>query len=169
MSINSINIAMSGSYGAYNQKLTQETKNKLLELNIPFDSNITEAQGRALLRNAQIKQNKDSTNRGLNQNSESKSDLFKKAQELAKKLGINANEQIDFNNLLRLIEQAIAQKLQINQNNQTALLELKNLSQDLASIQAQANGSSGYDNTNQALMTSLELLSEYNKNFLKKV
>ena len=50
----------------------------------------------------------------------------------------------------------------------TALKELKSLSQELAFIQAQSNGSSGYDNTNQALMASLEMLSEYNKNFLNK-
>jgi hypothetical protein len=48
------------------------------------------------------------------------------------------------------------------------LKRLKGLSQELAFIQAQSMGSSGYDNTNQALMTSLEMLSEYNKNFLKR-
>ena len=55
-----------------------------------------------------------------------------------------------------------------DENNPIMLEKLNNLSHELANIQAQSNGSSGYDNTNQALMMSLEMLSEYNKNFLNK-
>ena len=66
------------------------------------------------------------------------------------------------------IQAKIEEKLAVSSNDINALKELKGLSQELAFIQAQSVGSSGYDNTNQALMTSLEMLSEYNKNFLNK-
>ncbi len=167
MSVNSINISMGASYGAYNQRLTQETKNKLIELGIPFDNTISEQQGQNLIKNAQKSAN--SNNNTKKDNNQSKNDLFEQAKALAQKLGINVNKEADFNSLIKIIESIITQKLEANKNNETALKELQNLSQELASIQAEANGSSGYNNTNQVLMTSLELLGQYNKNFLKKV
>jgi len=48
------------------------------------------------------------------------------------------------------------------------LQRLEVYSRELASIQAQGKGGSGYDSTNQALMMSLEMLSQYNRNFLYK-
>ncbi len=165
MPIGSINIAMGASYGAYNQRLTQETKQKLMQLNIPFDPNITEQEGKALLKKAQASKNFQND---AKQNSSSKNSLFDQAIALAKKLGIQPNESTKFEQLLSLIENAIEQKLALNKNNVEIIEQLKGLSQELASIQAQSNSSSGYDSNNQALMTSLELLSQYNKNFLYK-
>lgn len=160
MAIGSINISMSASYGAYNQKLTQDTKQKLMQLNVSFDPNITEQEGKALLRKVQASKDVQK------QNSSSKNSLFEQAAALAKKLGIQVSEKTNFEQLLTLIENTIEQKLALNQDNMEIVQQLKGLSQELASIQAQSNGSSGYDNSNQALMTSLELLSQYNKNFL---
>ena len=50
MSISSINLAYGASYGAYNQKLTQATKQQLEELGIAYDKNITEQEGRRLIK-----------------------------------------------------------------------------------------------------------------------
>ena len=74
------------------------------------------------------------------------------------------------NYLIKRIEtdQCLKEKIEANQNNIEALKELKGLSQELASIQAESSGSLGLNNSNQTLMQSLEMLSEYNKNFLHK-
>lgn len=163
MTISSINISMGASYGAYNQKLTQETKNKLEELGIAYSSNITEAQARKLIKNFET-QNNSNTKQDKNK----ESDLFKKAKNLAEKVGIPVEEGENFEQLLKKIESTITQRLELNKNDVAALKKLQVLSQELANIQAESTGSSGYDNTNEALMTSLELLGEYNKNFLHK-
>ena len=163
MGIISINNAMGASYGAYNQKLTQKTKEQLDANGIVYNSNITEMEGRKLL---QTQAAQKSMHDGSSQNNAS--DLYKRALELAKKLGIAVNPGISFEQLLALIEVTLEERINSNKNNIEALQALKGLSQELANIQSQSKGSSGYDNTNQALMQSLEMLSEYNKNFLNK-
>lgn len=167
MGISSINQVMSGSYGAYSQRLTQKTREALEQLGIPFNSNITESEGRMLIKahaNQKGREAKDENLAGGN----SSNFLFKKAVKLAQELGIAVNENIDFKALLTIIETEIQNKLNATRGNIDELKRLKGLSQELAFIQAQSMGSSGYDNTNQALMTSLEMLSEYNKNFLNR-
>lgn len=168
MGISSVNIAMGASYGAYNQKLTQGTKQKLEALGIPYNLNITEEEGKKLIRTYEAQKRQDANQENLFQNPSSGNDLFEKAKKLAEKLGIHVEEGANFQQLLMTIQSKIEQKLIANSNNIQAIKELKSLSQELAFLQAQSNGSSGYDNTNQALMTSLELLSEYNKNFLNR-
>ncbi len=166
MGISSVNYNLMNSYGAYNQKLTQETKEKLLELKIPFNANTTESEAKRLIAAQEANNQKQDNN--LFSKNEQKSDLFEKAKSLAQKLGIEVKEGTNFNTLLIAIEGKLEQLLKSNQNNINALKELKGLSLELANIQAQSSGSSGYDNTNQALMTSLEMLAEYNKNYLNK-
>lgn len=168
MGISSISYAMGASYGAYSQKLTQDTKQKLEELGIPFNSNISEQEGKRLIKAFEASKNESANQNGLFQNQTNSSDLFKKAKKLAEKLGIAVPEGANFQQLLTSIEVKLEEKLQSAQGNVSQLKELKNLSQELAFIQAQSNGSAGYDATNQALMTSLEMLSEYNKNFLNR-
>ena len=68
MAISSINISMGASYGAYNQKLTQETKAKLQELGINFNPNITEQEGKMLLKKAQDLNNHNNGNDLKNNN-----------------------------------------------------------------------------------------------------
>ncbi len=162
MNINSVNIALGASYGAYSQKLTQQTKEKLESLNIPYEKNITEDEGKKLIKmhNAQKEENQSQTKGG--------NDLFKRAQKLAEKLGIQTSEGENFAQLLKIIETVLEQKISSASNNEKELLLLKGLSQELASIQAQSNGSSGYNNTNQALLMSLEILGQYNKNYLNR-
>ncbi len=166
MGISSVNYNLMNSYGAYNQKLTQETKEKLIELNISFSPNITENEGKRLIAAQEAKNAKEENS--LSSNNGQKNDLFKEAKNLAQKLGIEIKEGTNFNTLLILIEGKLEQLLKSNQNNINALKELKNLSMELANLQAKSSGSSGYDNTNQALMTSLEMMAEYNKNYLNK-
>ena len=169
MTINSVNIAYGASYGAYSQKLTQATKEKLNKLGIPYNQNMTEEEGKKLVQAAEVKnvlKGENDQSAFLKQNEDSKNELFERAKELAEKLGIAVEENADFTSLITRIESTIEQRLSISQNNISALKELQGYSRELADIQAQSNGSSGYNNTNQALMTSLEMLSEYNKNFL---
>ena len=90
------------------------------------------------------------------------------AIKLAQELGIQVNENVNFSQLLSQIETELKNRLNISKDNIDELKKLKGLSQELAFVQAQSKGSSGYDNTNQALMASLEMLGEYNKNFLRK-
>ena len=55
MTISSINMAMSASsWGAYNQKLSQATKQKLDELHISYNENTTEEQARALINQPKV-------------------------------------------------------------------------------------------------------------------
>ena len=168
MGISSINLAYGASYGAYNQKLTQATKQQLEELGIAYDKNITEQEGRRLIKANEAQKHQQENQGGMFQNPQSSSDLFEKAKKLAQKVGVSFSEDIEFKQLLGLIETKLEEKIAASSNNVAALKELKSLSQDLAFIQAQSNGSSGYDNTNQALMASLEMLSEYNKNYLNR-
>ena len=167
MGITSINLAYGASYGAYSQRLTESTRQKLEVLGIPFNSNITEQEGKNLIKayeaQKQQEQNKDS----LFQNPSNSNDLFEKAKKLAQKLGIQVPESADFQQIISQIEAKLEEKL-ASSTDINKIKELKSLSQDLAFLQAQSNGSSGYDATNQALMTSLEMLSEYNKNFLRR-
>ena len=169
MTISSINMAMgASSYGAYNMKLTQATANKLNELGIPYDPNITESQGQQLLRTAQASQktqyNKDKPE---SESNESKDPIYKKLLELAQKLGISP-DGLSFNELISKIEETLENKIASAKNDESRLLELKQLSQTLAEIQAQNAGSMGYDSTNKALEMSLELLSQYNKGFINQ-
>ena len=169
MTISSINIAMgASSYGAYNMKLTQATANKLNELGISYDPNITEAQGQQLLRSAQAAQKtqytKDNTS---NKDDNSNNEIYKKVLELAKKLGISP-EGMSFNELISKIEETLENKIASATNDESKLLELKQLSQTLADIQAQNTGSMGFDATNKALEMSLELLSQYNRGFVNQ-
>lgn len=168
MTISSINLAMAGSYGAYSQKLTTATRNKLNELGVPFNDNITEQEGKKLVKQAEVQKQQDSHNQNNFSNKQNSSDyLLEKAKELAKKLGIQLGEDEEFKAILVKIEQAIETQILANQGNEDKLKKLKNLSLELADIQAQSTGSSGYDNTNKVLMMSLEMLSEYNKAYLK--
>lgn len=168
MGISSVNYTLGASYGAYSQKLTQATKSKLDALGIPYNSNITEDEAKKLIKAAETSKGEKANQDGLFQNNSNSNDLFEKAKKLAEKLGIQVNEGANFTQLLQAIETKIEQRLVVCRNDIDAIKELRNLSQELAFIQAQSNGSSGYDNTNQALMASLEMLSEYNKNFLNK-
>lgn len=173
MTISSINLAMAGSYGAYSQKLSSATRNKLIELGIPFSQNITEEEGKRLIQQALVQKNQESQGSNKNQDnlfqggSQKDNDLYQKAKELAERLGVAVSEHEEFKMLLQKIENALETKIQTAQNNESKLKELQGLSRELANIQAQATGSSGYDNTNRALLMSLEMLSEYNKSFLK--
>ena len=161
MSIRSISYNINASYGAYNQKLTAKTKAELDSANIPYNQNTTESEGRKLLSSAKS-HNEQSLFSGENDS------LKKRALELAKQLGISVNEDMGLQQILGLIEQALRQRISVNKNDIDEIKKLKEFSSELASIQAAVNGSSGYDNTNQALMMSLEMLSEYNKNFLNR-
>jgi len=168
MGIKSINIAMGASYGAYTQKLTRATRQQLEQLGIPFDSNITESEGKNLIASHKIQQGENAKQEGFSQQKNGDNSLFERAKKLALKLGIAVNENIDFEQLLALIENKLEEEIRINKNNPAELMELNSLSRELSSIQAESGGSMGYDNTNQALLMSLEMLGQYNKNFLKK-
>ena len=163
MAISSVNMMMGASYGAYNQKLTESTKRQLEKLNIPYDSSMSESQGKALIQKYEASKSQEEQNGSLfNQNS-SKNFLYEKALELAKKLGIQIPEQTAFSVLLSLIETEIEKRVNANSTNEVELKKLKSYAQELASLQAQTNGSTGFDNTNKALEMSLEMLSLYNR------
>lgn len=170
MGIYSINQAMSASsYGAYTQKLTEATKAKLEELGIAYNQNMSESEGKKLIREAELKKSQtENQQQNFNQSQQDKSDLFKKALSLAEKLGVNVPEDASFEKLISILEQAL--EVRVNQANgdYEQLQKLQNYSRELASIQAQSKGGSGYDSTNEALMKSLEMLSQYNRNFLNK-
>lgn len=168
MGITSINLAYGASYGAYSQKLTQSTKQKLEALGIPFNQNITEEEGKRLIKAYEAQKHEDANQQGMFQNPSNTNDLFEKAKKLAQKLGIQIPEEANFTQVLAIIESKLKEKIEASSNNPTELKKLQVLSEELAFIQAQSNGSAGYDATNEALMTSLEMLSEYNKNFLNR-
>jgi len=172
-SVNNINLAMSGSsYGAYSQKLTQATKSKLEELGITYNQNTTEAQAQQMIRKYQAA--KGSENQTLSQNQEEQSSSSQDSNKerlinLAKQIGLTVDEKASFNEIASEVELELEKKIQASSDDKNQLLELKSLSRELASIQAQAQGASGMNqNTNQALMLSLEMLSMYNKNFLNQ-
>ena len=166
MGISSINLAYGASYGAYNQKLTQSTRQKLEALGIPFNQNITEEEGKRLIKAYEAQKREDANQQGMFQNPSNTNDLFEKAKKLAQKLGVQIPEEANFTQVLAIIESKLKEKIEASSNNPAELKKLQALSEELAFIQAQSNGSAGYDATNEALMSSLELLSEYNKNFL---
>lgn len=168
MTIGSINIAMGASYGAYNQKLTQQTRQQLEALGIPYSPTITEQEGKALLRKAQSAPKSNNQNLSKDKNPNTKDELFERAQKLAQKLGIGVQEGIGLNALLEKIESVLEQKINANQDNIDMLKTLKGFSQELSMIQAQANTGAQDNKAEQALMKSLEVLSMYNKNFLAK-
>jgi len=169
MSIRSINYNINSSVGAYSQKLTPATKNKLDELGISYNANTTEAEGKALIQSAIKRNNQKEDKSELFQNNSTKSNsLLDRAISLARQLGITDTEGVELKQLLVLIEQKLEQKIAVNSNNLDEIKKLREFSSELASIQAQSNGSSGYDSTNQALMMSLEVLSQYNKNFIRR-
>ena len=87
---------------------------------------------------------------------------------ISKHYQMEVPKEIGFEQLLIKIQSKLEEKISESENNVSALKELKGLSLELSNIQAQSNGSSGYENSNQALLKSLELLGEYNKNFLNK-
>ncbi len=170
--INNINLAMgASSFGAYNQKLTNATKAKLEELGIVYNKNITEAQAQQMIRKFELakeQENQSLSNKDQNQSSQAKDDNKEKLISLAKKIGISVDEKASFQEISNMVEAGLEEKIQASSNNKNELLELKSLSRELASIQAQAQGANTMqDGTNQALMMSLEMLSLYNKNFLQ--
>ena len=169
MTIKGINIAMGASYGAYSQKLTPATRQELERLGIPFNPNITENEGRALINAHKAQNSKNAQQNGFSQNNQNnQSELLERAKKLAQKVGVKFPEEIQLHQLLALIQEKLEEKIEASENNPTELMNLKGLSQELSSLQAQSAGSMGFDNTNQALLKSLELLGEYNKNFLNK-
>ena len=62
-------------YGAYSKKLTQATKNQLEALGIPYDRNITEEEGKRLIK-AHEAQKQENSNNNLFQNNQGTNDLF---------------------------------------------------------------------------------------------
>lgn len=168
MGISSINQAMGASYGAYSQKLTQATRNKLEMLGIIVPENITEQEGKRILREHETTKKEKANQEMLFQGNQNSNPLLERAKKLANKLGISTTDNMTFTQIIALIESVLKEKIEANQNNIEALKELKGLSQELASIQAESSGSLGLNNSNQTLMQSLEMLSEYNKNFLHK-
>ena len=61
--ISNINLAMSGSsYGAYSQKLTQATKQKLDELGIAYSNDMTEQEGKKIIAQYQASKSENSSN-----------------------------------------------------------------------------------------------------------
>ena len=173
MGISSVNMAMgASSFGAYNQKLTEATKTKLEELGIPYDSNMTEAQGKAIIQKYQNMKSRESSDKSsLNQNNNPKDFLMERALELAKKLGISVPEQMNLTQVLALIQTELENRVRVNSSNEQELKKLRNYAQELSSLQAQSSGSMGFDSSNKALEMSLEMLSmynQYNQNFLNK-
>jgi len=157
------------SYGAYKQRLSEATKEKLKTLGIPFNENISENEGQALIRQANIKKSQEELNQNnFSQSRQDKSDLYKQALSLAEKLGVKVSEGTTFEQLISTLESALEAKVTNAKGNYDLLQRLEVYSRELASIQAQGKGGSGYDSTNQALMMSLEMLSQYNRNFLYK-
>ena len=101
-------------------------------------------------------------------NGENKNELFERLKNLAQKLGITTREGDSFQELVKEVEGVLERKIKSSSNDISELNYLSSLSQELANIQSQSNGSSSYDASNQALMMSLEMLSQYNKNFLNR-
>ncbi len=172
MAISSVNYNLNSSYGAYVKKLTMATRQKLIELCIPFSENTTEEEALALINKAlSAKKAKDEEKANLQNgfsNKNQNDSLYEKALKLAEQIGVQVPKDFTLQQILPLIEAKLEEKIEANKNNIVLLKQLKAFSAELANIQAQSNGSAGYDNTNQALMKSLEILSEYNKNFLNR-
>ncbi len=170
MAISNVNmLANASSFGAYNQKLTQTTKQKLEELGIQYNSNITEKEAQKLISKYEASASQKSSKEDLfSSNGENKNELFERLKNLAQKLGITTKEGDSFQELVKEVEGVLERKIKSSSNDISELNYLSSLSQELANIQSQSNGSSSYDASNQALMMSLEMLSQYNKNFLNR-
>lgn len=170
MSIYSVSYNLNNSYGAYVQRLTPATRSRLIALHIPFNENISESEAQALINAALAKKEAQDTQEEnqpvIKRNNGN--DILERAKNLARRLGIEFDETIDIEQLLTKIEATLRSKIQANQNNVNMLRQLKDFSDELLSLQSQCNGSMGYDNKNQALLMSLEILSQYNKNFLNQ-
>ena len=87
-------------------------------------------------------------------------------EELARRLGISVSANQSNEDLISLIEQRLEERIRSAQDDKSELEILKNMSRELASIQAMKSGSMGFDASNQALSLSLEMLAQYNKNLL---
>lgn len=166
-------LSNASSFGAYNQKLTQTTKQKLEELGISYNSNITEQEAQKLIskyETANAQKSEQSGQQGLfSSQDQNKDENLEQLKKLAAQLGIATEEKPDFNKLIKQVEAALQEKIQASGNDINQLQYLKGLSQDLANIQSQKDGSSSsYNSSNQALMMSLEMLSQYNKNLLHR-
>ena len=168
MSVNSVSIGMNGTqWGAYKQKLSEATKAKPAELNIPYNDNMTEAQARGLINEALQKQ-EQSRNDGFSSknNQTPKDSLFEQAKKLASKLGLSVKEDANFLELLTQIEDVLETKIKENASNADMLYELKTYSSELAQLQQMASqGPVSINQTNEALIMSLEMLSQYNQSF----
>lgn len=169
MTISSVNLGYQNQYaasrGAYNQKLSPETKAKLEKYGITYNDGLTESRAQALI--AAYEKTNETKKSSSNDTAEGKNDLLKKAKQLAEQLGIEVDENESFQAILTKIEDAIKQQVIENKGNISALEELKSLSYELSALQAQSTGSMGFSNNiNKTLMDSLEMLSQYNKNFL---
>ncbi len=157
------------SMGAYNQRLTQATRQKLEELGIPYKADITEQEAKNLINRYVAMKANQSNKEGFSQGNGEQNSLMERLKELAEKLGINVEHGADFNKLIKEVEMALETKVQSSKNDIDELQNLKSLSQELASIQAQTGGNQmNYNSSNQALMMSLEMLSQYNRNFFNK-
>ena len=165
MAINSVSMSMNGTqWGAYTQKLSQATKDEMDRLGIPYNDSTSESQAKMLIEQAKTQQDKN--NNTSNNNASSQNSLLEQAKKLAQKLGLSVDEKANFEELLSQIETTLEEKINTNSDNVQMLTELKGYSRQLAMLQSQATGSYGSDSTNQALMMSLEMLSQYNKSFL---
>ncbi len=165
MTISSVSMGMNGTqWGAYKQKLSQTTKDELQKLGIAYNDDMSETQAKALIVQAKSKENQTTLSNNNNENSQN--NLFEQAKKLAQKIGINVDEKATFEELLSKIETTLEEKIKSNSDNIQMLNELKGYSRQLAMLQSQSTGSYGSDSTNQALMMSLEMLSQYNRSFL---
>jgi len=144
MGISSVQIAAgASSYGAYSQKLTQETRQKLVELGITFSPNITEAEGKNLIARfeAHNAQNNPKQQQNFSQE-QNKNEATEELKRLAKQVGINPENNPNFKELAQEIEEKLKEKIQNSKGDMQELQRLKGLSQDLASLQSQSDNNS---------------------------
>lgn len=169
MGISSINYALGASYGAYSQKLTQATKSKLEALGIPYDPKISEEEAKKLIIKTQApEKEKQAHNESLfQQNNNNSNSLFERLKKLADKLGIQINENANFQEIISTIENKIKEQIQTNKSDINSLKELKSISQELSMIKAQTGSMQNENSSEVELMHTLEMLGKYNKNFLK--
>ncbi len=169
--ISNINLAMSGSsYGAYSQKLTQATKQKLDELGITYSNDMTEQEGKKIIAQYQTSKSENSSNNSSSMFNQNQSTDYQRQrlEELARRLGISVSDGQSNEDLISIIEAKLEERIKSAQDNESELQILKSMSRELASIQAMKSGSMGFDSTNQALSLSLEMLAQYNKNLIKQ-
>ena len=126
MAISNINLAMgASSFGAYQQRLTSATRAELESYGIPYNPDITEQEGKALLANYKTQNsNNDKAQNNFTNSHKQSNDLFERAKKLAEKLGIQVDENINFKTLLSQISQAIEIRLNANRNDESLLIFL---------------------------------------------